>query len=304
MLKVQNLTKKFSNVVAVSNISFEVLPGRIFGLLGPNGAGKTTTIRMILNIIKPTEGTILFRGKKTGYSFQNLVGYLPEERGLYRKSRVIDVLRYFGELKGLSKSRALEEALRWLRRLDIEIYQARRIEELSKGNQQKIQFITAVIHDPEVLILDEPFSGFDPINQEMVKEIISELVAREKLVLLSTHQMEVAEDLCSNIFLINDGQEVLSGPLSEVKKNFGTDIYRLEFEGDPSLLRSIELAEVIHLNGGSAEVRLKQNALPHEFLKCAVDKLRVSHFSEVEPTLNKIFLQSIKQKSKSSIQGS
>lgn len=180
--------------------------------------------------------------------------------------------------------------------MEIEDYSGRRIEELSKGNQQKIQFITAVIHDPQVLILDEPFSGFDPINQQMVKDILSELVAKEKLVLLSTHQMEVAENLCSSIFLINNGIEVLSGSLSDIKKNFGSDIYRLEFEGDISLLKTIPFAEIIHENGRSAEVKLKNNAEPYEFLRCAVDKLKVTHFSEVEPTLNKIFLQSVKLK--------
>ncbi|MGE5429548.1 MAG: ABC transporter ATP-binding protein [Syntrophomonadaceae bacterium] len=297
MLKVQNLTKEFNNVVAVNNISFEVAPGRIFGLLGPNGAGKTTTIRMILNILKPTGGTIMFNGKKTGYDFQNIVGYLPEERGLYKKSKVIDVLRYFGELKGMSKPKAVEEALSWLNRMEIEDYSGRKIEELSKGNQQKVQFITAVIHNPEVLILDEPFSGFDPINQQIVKDIISELMAKEKFVLLSTHQMEVAENLCSNIFLINNGLEVLSGSLSEIKRNSGSDIYKIEFEGDASVLKTIPLIEVIRENRKSAEVKLKKDAKPHEFLKSAVDKLKVTHFSEVEPTLTKIFLQSIKQKS-------
>lgn len=299
MLKVQNLTKEFNNVLAVNNISFEVTPGRIFGLLGPNGAGKTTTIRMILNIIKPAGGKILFNGKQTGYGFQNLVGYLPEERGLYKKSRVIDVLRYFGELKGMAKSKAEEEALSWLGRMEIEDYAGRRIEELSKGNQQKIQFITAVIHDPEVLILDEPFSGFDPINQQMVRDILSEMVAKEKLVLLSTHQMEVADELCQSILLINNGTEVLKGSLSTIKKNFGGGIYRIEFTGDVAALKTIPLAEVIRENGKSAEVKLKNNAEPSEFLKCAVDKVKVTHFSEVEPTLNKIFLQSIKQKGQS-----
>lgn len=294
MLKVQNLTKEFLNVLAVNNISFEVTPGRIFGLLGPNGAGKTTTIRMILNIIKPTSGEVLFRGKKTDYSFQNIVGYLPEERGLYKKSRVIDVLRYFGELKGMPKPKALQEALSWLRRMDIEEYSARRIEELSKGNQQKIQFITAVIHDPEVLILDEPFSGFDPINQQMVKDILSELVGKEKLILLSTHQMEVAENLCSGIFLINKGREVLSGSLSDIKRNFGSGLYRIEFLGGASALKAIPMIEIIQENGNSAEVKLTGSTTPYEFLRCAVDKVRVTHFSEVEPTLNKIFLQSIK----------
>ncbi|MCU7495124.1 MAG: ATP-binding cassette domain-containing protein [Ignavibacteria bacterium] len=296
MLKVQNLTKEFNNVVAVNNISFEIHPGKIFGLLGPNGAGKTTTIRMILNIIKPTQGSIEFNGKKTQRGFENLIGYLPEERGLYKKSKVIDVLRYFGELKGLSKQEALKEATAWLRRLDIESYLARRIEELSKGNQQKIQFITAVIHDPEILILDEPFSGFDPINQQLVKEILLEMVQKEKLILLSTHQMEVAENLCSSILLMNNGLEVLSGSLSEIKRNFGSNLYRIEFEGDSSALYAISLAEVIHENGNSAEIKLKDGVQPHEFLRCAVDKLKVSHFSEVEPTLNKIFLQSVKTK--------
>lgn len=295
MLKVQNLTKEFNDVVAVDNVSFEVEPGKIFGLLGPNGAGKTTTIRIILDIIKPTRGSVFINGKKTDRTFQEKVGYLPEERGLYKKSKVIDVLRYFAELKGMPKSSAIEEARRWLKRLDIEAYCCRKIEELSKGNQQKIQFITAVVHDPELLILDEPFSGFDPINQQLIIEVLDELIDDGKLILLSTHQLEIAEKLCSNIYLINKGKEVLSGPLSEIKKNFGTDIYRIEFEGDSAQIASVASVEVISSGTGFAEIKLRDNLAPHDFLRCIAGKLNISYFSVVEPSLNKIFLESIKQ---------
>jgi len=210
MLLVKNLTKKFKNSVAVNNLSFNVVPGKIFGLLGPNGAGKTTTIRTVLNIIKPTSGTIIFNGKPITNQFFNQIGYLPEERGLYRRSKVIDVLKYFAELKNLSSTKAIKTADNWLKRLKIEHYRNKRIEELSKGNQQKIQFITAVFHDPDLLILDEPFTGFDPINQQEIKELILSFVSSGKIIILSTHQMDTAEKLCDEILLMNNGKEVTS----------------------------------------------------------------------------------------------
>ncbi|MCZ6704070.1 MAG: ATP-binding cassette domain-containing protein, partial [Ignavibacteria bacterium] len=193
MLEVNNLVKEFQKTTAVDNISFKVEPGKIFGLLGPNGAGKTTILRTVLNIIKPTSGKVLFNDQLITADFLNRVGYLPEERGLYRKSKVIDVILYFAELKNMSRTEGVKQADSWLKRLDIFHYRNNKIEELSKGNQQKIQFIMSVIHNPQLLIFDEPFTGFDPINQQKIRELIFSFVSEGKIIILSTHQMETAE---------------------------------------------------------------------------------------------------------------
>jgi ABC-2 type transport system ATP-binding protein len=295
MLLVEGLTKIFKDVTAVDNISFKIEPGKIFGLLGPNGAGKTTTIRTVLNIIKPTSGTIAFEDKPITYEFFNIIGYLPEERGLYKKSKVLDVILYFAELKKMSKKKAEEEAVLWLKKLEIENYKSKKIEELSKGNQQKIQFITAVIHNPKLLILDEPFSGFDPINQQIIKELILDFVNSGKVIMLSTHQMETAEKLCTDILLINEGKEVCSGNLSQIKKKFGSNMVKLEYQGDGSILNN--LPYVIHVDNYSnyAEVQLKDDVQPYEFLRNIVDKIKVNQFTVIEPTLNKIFIDVIKE---------
>jgi ABC-2 type transport system ATP-binding protein len=298
MLEVRNLIKEYKDVVAVNNISFTAKPGKIFGLLGPNGAGKTTTIRTVLNIIKPSAGEITYNGKVIGQEFFNIIGYLPEERGLYKKSKVVDVLLYFAELKNLDKHQALIKIDEWLKKLNIIEYRNKKIEELSKGNQQKIQFITAVLHDPEILILDEPFSGFDPINQQQIRELISSFVDSGKYIILSTHQMETAEKMCTEIFLINKGKEVCSGELTEVKKRFGGNHIKLGFEGDAKFLSSDK--RVIHFDNYNnyAEVQLNETINPAEFLRSIVDKLSITHFSVIEPTLNKIFIDVINQSSK------
>jgi len=299
MLKVTKLVKEYKDVTAVNNISFSVKPGKIFGLLGPNGAGKTTTIRTVLNIIKPTSGEITYNNKAIGPEFFNIVGYLPEERGLYKKSKVSDVLLYFAALKNLDKHSASNKIDEWLKRLNISEYRNRKIEELSKGNQQKIQFITAVLHDPDILILDEPFSGFDPINQQQIRDLISSFVDSGKYIILSTHQMETAEKMCSEIFLINKGKEVCSGELSEIKKRFGGNNIKLGFDGDARFLTSDK--RVLHFDhyNNYAEVQLSDDVYPSDFLKSIVNKLTITHFSVVEPTLNKIFIDVINQSSKS-----
>lgn len=294
MLEVKNLVKTYGKIIAVNNLSFSVKPGKIFGMLGPNGAGKTTTIRTILNIIKPNSGEVLLNGKHVTPEIYNSIGYLPEERGLYKKSKVIDVINYLAHLKGLYHSTIQVEAQKWLERLEIPQYRDRRIEELSKGNQQKIQFITAVIHNPELLILDEPFSGFDPINQQMIKDIILELLDNGKIIILSTHQMDTAEKLCSEILLINEGKEVLIGNLSEIKQKFGGNHIKFSFEGDIRFLSS--LPEVLNYNlySNNAEVHLKDDVKPEVFLKKIIEKLTIKQFSVIEPTLDKIFIDSIK----------
>lgn len=295
MLIVNNLVKRFNTTLAVDNISFTVRPGKIFGLLGPNGAGKTTTIRTILNIIKPTSGEIIFNGNPITYEYYNMIGYLPEERGLYKRSRVIDVLVYFASLKNLSNRDATNFADFWLKKLNISDYRNKKIEQLSKGNQQKIQLIAAISHNPSLLILDEPFTGFDPINQQEVKDIILALVSEGKTIILSTHQMELAEKLCEDILLINNGKEVSSGNLSDIKKNFGGNNIRLGFTGDSAFLD--RLPEIIkHDNYNNySDIQLRDDIIPSEFLKKMIGKIEVNHFSVVEPSLNKIFIDLIQK---------
>jgi ABC-2 type transport system ATP-binding protein len=297
MLIVNNLIKKFNNTLAVDNLSFTVNPGKIFGLLGPNGAGKTTTIRTILNIIKPTSGEIIFDGKRITYEYYNMIGYLPEERGLYKRSKVIDVLVYFAALKNLSKSDATSFANSWLKKLNILEYRDKKIEQLSKGNQQKVQLIAAILHNPRLLILDEPFTGFDPINQQEVKDLILSLLSEGKTIILSTHQMELAEKLCEDILLIDKGRSVSSGKLSEIKKNFGGNNIRLGFTGDNTFLKQFpEIIKFDNYNNYS-EIQLRDEIIPSEFLKKLIGKIDVNHFSIIEPTLNKIFIDLIKENS-------
>ncbi len=297
MLEVRNLTKVFKDTIAVDNITFSISPGKIFGMLGPNGAGKTTTIRTVLNIIKPTTGTILFDNTPITKEYFNLIGYLPEERGLYKKSKTINSIMYFAELKNIDGKKAYDKAIEWMNKLEMGDLKEKRIEELSKGNQQKVQFITAVIHDPQLLILDEPFSGFDPINQQLIKEILLSFVSAGKIIMLSTHQMDTAEKLCTDILLMNKGREVCSGSLAGIKKKFRSNNIKIEFQGDASFLNSHPL--VVHVDAYSsyAEVQLKDNVQPSDFLRTVVDKINITHFSVIEPTLNKIFIDAIKQSS-------
>ncbi len=295
MLEVNNLVKEFQKTTAVDNISFKVEPGEIFGLLGPNGAGKTTILRTVLNIIKPTSGKVLFNDQLITTDFLNRIGYLPEERGLYRKSKVKDVILYFAELKNMSRTEAANQADSWLKRLDIFHYRHNKIDELSKGNQQKIQFIMSVIHNPQLLIFDEPFTGFDPINQQEIRELIFSFVSEGKIIILSTHQMETAEKLCTDIFLLNKGKEVTSGKLSHIKKEFGGNHVEIKFSGDVSFLSS--MAEVITVDtyNNYAEVHLKDVVEPSDFLKKITGRIDITHFSVIEPTLNRIFIDLIKQ---------
>jgi len=295
MIVVENLVKEFQNTTAVDDISFSVEPGKIFGLLGPNGAGKTTTIRTVLNIIKPTSGKVLFNGEPITDNFLNEIGYLPEERGLYKKSRVIDVILYFAQLKNMTRTQAIQQADFWLKRLNIFNYRNNKLEELSKGNQQKIQFIMSVIHDPKLMIFDEPFAGFDPINQQEIRELIFSFITEGKIIMLSTHQMETAEKLCSEIFLINNGKEVTSGSLAKIKKDFGGNHIEVKFNGNISFIR--EMKDVINIDSYNnyAEIHLKAEVEPSLFLKDITDKVELTHFSVIEPTLNRIFIDLIKQ---------
>ena len=297
MLEVKRLSKKFGSTIAVDDISFEVQPGKIFGLLGPNGAGKTTTMRMILNIVKPSSGQIIFNGNKSLSDLYNLVGYLPEERGLYKKSVVKDFILYFASLRGMKKSEAKSKVDKWLKKLGILDLRYRRINELSKGNQQKIQFITSIIHDPEILILDEPFTGFDPINQQEIKDLIFDFANAGKIIILSTHLMDTAEKLCSEILLINKGKEISKGKLTDIKKKFGGNHIKLGFEGNFDFIKNDRRVLHFEIFNNFAEIQLEDSVKPTEYLKSIVDSTSVSHFSIIEPSLNKIFIDLVRQSS-------
>jgi ABC-2 type transport system ATP-binding protein len=293
MLTVSELRKDFAAVRAVDGVSFQVRRGEIFGLLGPNGAGKSTTIRMILRILLPDAGTVLYDGRPFSDRVRNVLGYLPEERGLYRKSKLLDAVLYFAELRGMERGAARAAAFAWLGRFGLLDAAGRRVEELSKGNQQKVQFITAVLHDPALVILDEPFSGLDPVNQILFKDIFLELKQRGKAVVFSTHQMEQAEKLCDQICLINRGTVVLEGSLRDVKRSRGANTVHLGFDGDGGFLQSLPGVRRVILYGNSAELELEDGASPRALLAAAVERMDVRRFEVQEPSLQSIFLQTV-----------
>lgn len=290
MLRVASLRKAYDTVVAVDGVSFEVQRGELFGLLGPNGSGKTTTIRTVLNIIAPDEGTITFDGKPFTPAMWNIIGYLPEERGLYRKSKILSTILYFAALKGMDEAEAKAAAFSWLDRFGLKESAFRKVDELSKGNQQKIQLIISILHNPQLLILDEPFSGLDPVNQILLKDILMELRQQNVAIVFSTHQMEQVEKMCDNICLINKGKPVLSGSLRDVKQRYGTNTLRLEFEGDGEFLKKSPLVKRADVYQNYAELELVDIRKSRELLSKLDDKLILRKFEIVEPSLTSIFI--------------
>jgi ABC-2 type transport system ATP-binding protein len=293
-LTLTGVTKSFDEFTAVNNLSLRVRPGRIFGLIGPNGAGKTTTIRMIVNITAPDEGTIELFGQPMNPLLQDRIGYLPEERGLYKKMKVIDQLRFFGELKNVKGKQADEAIDRWLARVRLSEWKNKKAMELSKGMQQKIQFIAAVMHDPDLMILDEPFSGLDPVAQELLKEIVLELKAEGKTIIFSTHQMEVAERICDDICMINKSSKVLDGTLREIKSSFGRNSVALRAEGGDGVLADPNLVAKVERHSDEVEVLLAEGADAQSLLKRLLSAgATVSKFELVEPSLNDIFIAKV-----------
>ncbi len=292
-IDVNNLSKTFGKTVAVNNVSFEVERGRIFGLLGPNGAGKTTTIRMINFIMPPDEGEILINGVKAGPKTQRWIGYMPEERGLYKKMKVGEQLIYLAQLKGLTASDAREKIRYWLKRFGAYDWHSKTVGELSKGMSQKIQFIATIVHDPDIYIFDEPFSGLDPINSELLKEIIIELREKGKTILFSTHRMEQVEQMCDDICLFNNGKVVLTGNLRKVKKDFGKNTVLIEFEGDPTFLDQLENVRINNRSTNFAEIRILEGLDHQDILRKAMENTEVHKFQLVEPSLNEIFISTV-----------
>lgn len=290
----KNVSKKFDDVVAVQDLSFEVKPGSIFGLLGPNGAGKTTTMRMITNIQVPDSGELLISGKSPSSELQRSIGYLPEERGLYRGMTVRDQLIFFAKIKGLSRPHARYWTDKWLARFELAGWGNRTPGELSKGMQQKIQFIAAVVHDPELLILDEPFTGLDPVNVNVLKEVILNRKRRGKTIIFSTHQMEQVEQICDEICLIDHATKVLGGSLREVKQSYGANTVLLAYNGGDGFLTN-DLGCEVKQYPNYAEIKLGKGADAQEVLRRAMAAgASVNRFELVEPSLHDIFIETVK----------
>jgi ABC-2 type transport system ATP-binding protein len=293
-LALTGVTKRFDEFTAVNDLSLRVRPGRVFGLIGPNGAGKTTTIRMIVNITAPDEGKIELFGKQMSSELQDHIGYLPEERGLYKKMKIIDQLRFFGELKNVKGKKAEDSINRWLERLKLTEWKTKKASELSKGMQQKIQFIAAVMHDPDLMILDEPFSGLDPVAQELLKEVVLELKTEGKTIIFSTHQMEVAEKICDDICMINKSRKVLDGTLREVKSSFGRNSVALRIEGGDGVLEDPGLVAKVERHSDEIEALLAEGANAQTLLTRLISAgATVSKFELVEPSLNDIFIAKV-----------
>ena len=294
LLQLENVHKQFGGFTAVSDISFSIEKGSIYGLLGPNGAGKTTTLRMIMDIIAPDAGSIAFSGNRHIRDCLDQIGYLPEERGLYRKMKVRDVILFMAELKGLYKQQALSEIEQWLEKMQLSEWENKRIDELSKGMAQKIQFITTVIHKPELIILDEPFSGLDPINMTLLKDLMLELCENGSTIIFSTHVMEQVEKLCDRICLIHQGKVLIEGELRTVKRAFGKNSVEVEYVGSLEPIRNSAYVQGINDFGQYAEVKLSTPEDYRPFLQELVQKgVDVTRFELMEPTLHEIFVQSV-----------
>lgn len=291
-LEVKNLTKRFNGLTAVDDISFTISENSIFGLIGRNGAGKTTTIRMMMNIYLPDSGEVILRGTRIGQEFRNRVGYLPEERGLYKQMKVLDTLLFFAEVKGKTGKNILKKADEYLEHFGLLDRKNSKVEDLSKGNQQKLQFISTILHDPDFLILDEPFSGLDPVNINVIKEIILDLKRQGKVIIFSTHLMDFAEKLCDEIAMIDHGKIILRGALPDIKKRFSQDYISLSFNGDISFLSDHNIIESIENYGNTTGIKLRQDANPQDLLRLLVEKnIKVSRFDANEISLHDIFIK-------------
>jgi len=290
VLEAREVRKSYGDLRAVDGLSFSARPGEIFGLIGPNGAGKSTTIRMAMNIIAPDSGDILINGRRLAEEDKAVVGYLPEERGLYRKIKVSEMLLYVASLKGMSPQAAVDSMNTWLKRFDILDWKERKIDELSKGMAQKVQFIATVIHRPQLVLFDEPFSGLDPLSQDILLEAMLELKAAGVTVLFSTHIMEHAEKICERILLVNHGREIVSGALAEVKSRHGRNAVQIEFDGDASFIDKLPCVESVRRFPRWIEAQLRPGADSDELYRALAGRLKVRRFEVVAPSLHKIFI--------------
>lgn len=295
-ISVHQIRKSYGDFVAVNGLSLEVKQGTIFGLLGPNGAGKSTTIRMIVNITMPDSGEIRLFGQPMSAQLQEKVGYLPEDRGLYKKMKVGDQLVFFAELKGVPRAEAEKRIDRWLERIEMSEWKLKKWEELSKGMQQKIQFVSTILHEPELVILDEPFSGLDPVSASLLKEVVQELKQQNKTIIFSTHLMEQAEELCDEICLINRGEKILGGSVREIKRSFGWRYIAIDGDNFDSALSSYPAVNQVSRRRDHTEVTLKDQDDPQRLLQHLLSSgAQITRFELVAPSLNEIFIESVKR---------
>jgi len=292
VVELTEVTKAYENKVAVDRLSLSIQAGQMFGLLGPNGAGKTSSIRMMMGITGPDSGTVRLFDKPFERPSLDRVGYLPEERGLHKKMKVLDELVFFGQLHGLAAAEAQKRATVWAERLDIAGGLGKKVEELSKGMQQKIQFIACLLHDPGLIVMDEPFSGLDPINAVLLQDALLELKAEGRAILFSTHRMDQVEKLCDSICLINNGQAVLSGNLREIKSHYERNRVIVEFEGSADFLNSAEIEEARNYSG-HAEIKLHPHGDAQKLLHLAASMATIYRFELIEPSLEEIFIQTV-----------
>jgi ABC-2 type transport system ATP-binding protein len=293
IIEFQEVYKSFGDTKAVNGVSFLIPKGCIYGLLGPNGAGKTTSIRIITNILIQDSGTVSINGLSPSPEAQRTIGYLPEERGLYKKMKIGEQLIYLAQLKGLSKQQAEKSMEYWLGRFDASDWTQKELGELSKGMSQKIQFIATIIHDPDIYIFDEPFSGLDPINSETLKEVILELRDKGKTILLATHRMEQIEQMCDDICLFNRGKKVLDGNLRKIKQSFGKNTILMEFEGNAGFLDQLGDVRINNRSTNFAEIRMLDGQSPQDILTTAINHVNIHKFESVEPSLQEIFISTV-----------
>lgn len=297
-LSIQNVSKQYANHLAVDNVSIDVPVQSIFGLLGPNGAGKTSLIRIVTQIIAPDKGTISINGEPLKHQHIYNIGYLPEERGLYKKMEVGSVVLYLAQLKGLSKNEAMQRIKKWFVKFEMQSWWNKKVEELSKGMQQKVQFVTTVLHNPKLIILDEPFTGFDPINADIIKHEILNLRDEGATIMLSTHRMESVEELCDSIALINKSKKILDGKVNDIKKAYKSNIYEIEYTGTlPAFSENQTGFEVIgSSNGELSKIRIKilQPNLRNQLLQTIMPHVQIHSFKEIIPSMSDVFIKAVK----------
>ena len=302
-LEIESISKRFGDFYAVKKLSFKIAQGTIYGLLGPNGAGKTTTIRMVMNIIIPDEGSIKVLNRTMDEEMKERVGYLPEDRGFYPKMKVGELLLFLAEIKGLRGDKARKEIDFWLDRFDLLDWKSKKVEELSRGMQQKLQFIVTVIHQPELIILDEPFAGMDPINTKLLKDIMLEMKEKGRTIMFSTHRMEQIEMICDNICLINKAKKVLEGNLNQIKKQYGKNTVVLDYDGEANFIRSLPEVEKIDDYGKFMEIKLKEKSDPQDLLPKLVGKININKYEVKEPSLNAIFIEKVGEEDEKDTRG-
>jgi len=288
-VEIENVTKTFQDVTAVDNLSLKIPKGCVYGFIGPNGSGKTTTLRMIMNIFYPDTGTISIFGEQRSQAHTDYIGYLPEERGLYKKMKIRPLLRFYGNMKnGKNVNKQVDH---WLEKFDLTPWANKKVQTLSKGMSQKVQFIAAVVAEPKMLILDEPFSGLDPVNVEVLRDAVLELQSKGTTVIFSTHDMNVAEKMCDFIFMIFKGKKVLDGTLTSIQDNYGSDTIRVQTDDGAGVLNNIPGVEKIHNLGRLQELRINNESDSQEILKQIMTKTRVRYFELAKPSLHDIFVR-------------